>query len=203
MSGIMVEVRKRTILTGISDGVKDLVAASDIRPVRLSFGQAPFASQFLRLYPYRMENFTSQFDFDGYKQATETLTRFFGQCLDNPDGSYQGEVNLTIDDYKGRATRRARHYLSERGIDVYLLESTQLELKSAVIPAPEDINVLKQHPVATVMAIKGSYILSGRLFNGNIYPPVNDFGNMHSLDQLDNTGGYQHLELSQLGDVFS
>lgn len=193
------------VLTRIAESVNDLMTAAGISPVELTFGQPPNVNRFFRLSPYRREDSATHFDLNKYNKASEILTRFFGECVGDPDKSSQGEVMLKNLGSHKNEKRMARHYLSERGIDVYVLWPTKLERKTTVIPPPEDSNVLKvlrQHPVATVMAIKGPYILSGRLFNGSIYPPVNDFGEMHSLNQVNEGEGYQHLELNQLEAVF-
>lgn len=83
-----------------------------------------------------------------------------------------------------------------------MMMPNKMELQTTVIPAPDDLKELKEHPPATLMAIKNRHILSGRWFKGNIYPPVNDFGEIYALNELDETGAYQHWGLNRLRDFF-
>lgn len=176
--------------------------ANNIRPVEQTIGQVPFVSKFYRLLPYEREHMNSYFNLEQYRRETEILGDFFSKFIGDPDKAKGSIVDLIIRDYRGTNKRRAQQYLSDQGHSVYMMMPTKMELQNTVIPAPDDLGILREHPVATLMAIRGRYILSGRLFNGSVYPSVNDLGEMHSLNELDNTGAYQHLSLDRLGEIF-
>lgn len=186
--------------------MQSLMVANDIRPVGLIVHQKPpytnSLNTFYRMFPYGHEQIYAGFDIDAYKNATEILNNFFLNNIGDPDKSYQGMVDITIDDYRGRITRRARSYQRENKIGAYVLTPTRNELQTAVIPTPDDVETFIENPVATILAIKDSYILTGRLFNGNIYPPVNDAGSILALNQLNKYGGYQHWNLDHLKQFF-
>lgn len=166
--------------------------------VEITIPKYIIAKRFHRLYPYENENIHAGFDLAAYEEATNLLSDFFHNCIGNPDQSYQGNVVLAIIDYRGKNKRMARHYVGDKGIDVYVMTPTRIEMQSTVIPAPDDISVFREHPVATIDAIRYPYILSGRLYNGNVYPPVNDFGAILPLNELNASGGYQHWGLTKL-----
>lgn len=65
-----------------------------------------------------------------------------------------------------------------------------------------DFKDFASRPLATIAAMKDGYILSARMFGGQIYPPVNDAGERHALVKVNSGGAYEPLEFANFPQVF-
>src|SRR3989344_4371017 len=200
MAGISVEAQKSpSLLRAVSAALEKTTA---IKPVLIQTAEHRFSNRFVRLYPYQIESLATAFNLEEYEESIRTLSDYFYQFIGDPDQAKKDRANLIIEDYRGKTKRIAQEYESKSGISVFQLRPTQMELQTTVIPVPDDMRVFLEHPVSTLMAIKDQFILEGSLFQGAVYPHVNDYGDINSLNQLTSVGSYIHHSLEEIPKFF-